>query len=260
MPEFVGIQAFFYLKSRSVNSFVENGVRITGEKYMNINSDKIDKNSKTYSASLTQEERSALISKYRAVYRFLDKVSPIDDDCGKLCGAACCMDGGCGSSKCDNTGNAGTDFSDFSEKPDEQMGIYMLPGEELIHDMSDGWLTWSIENTDELDLPESWGEETYFVKCSGPKNCRRNMRPIQCRTFPLTPYINEEGQLEMLYSDMELPYSCPLIDEEIPLNDSFVRATRTAWKHLLRYRPVRDLVERDSEDMRSAYDTDDYMD
>ena len=27
---------------------------------------------------------------WRAIYRLLDKVSPIDGDCGKLCGSACC--------------------------------------------------------------------------------------------------------------------------------------------------------------------------
>ena len=29
-------------------------------------------------------------NEYRAIYRLLDKVSPIEYDCGKLCGAACC--------------------------------------------------------------------------------------------------------------------------------------------------------------------------
>lgn len=28
---------------------------------------------------------------YRAIYRLLDRVSPVDYDCGTLCGAACCM-------------------------------------------------------------------------------------------------------------------------------------------------------------------------
>ena len=53
------------------------------------------------------------------------------------------------------------------------------------------------------------------------------MRPFQCRTFPLTPHITEDGILTLIYNDEDLPYSCPLIDEEIPLNDDFVRATYT---------------------------------
>ena len=43
---------------------------------------------------------------YRAIYRLLDSVSPADFDCGQLCGAVCCL----------------------SESDD--MGIYLLPGEE----------------------------------------------------------------------------------------------------------------------------------
>ena len=28
---------------------------------------------------------------YQAIYRLLDRVSPVDFDCGILCGAACCL-------------------------------------------------------------------------------------------------------------------------------------------------------------------------
>lgn len=48
--------------------------------------------------------------KWKAIYRLLDRVSPINYDCGKLCGASCCTVSG--------------DYSD------EMMGIYLYPGEE----------------------------------------------------------------------------------------------------------------------------------
>ena len=41
---------------------------------------------------------------YRAIYRLLDRVSPVDYDCGTLCGAACCM---------------------VESEPDMEMGIYL---------------------------------------------------------------------------------------------------------------------------------------
>ena len=56
----------------------------------------------------------------------------------------------------------------------------------------------------------------------------------------------------MIYNDNELPYLCPLIEEEIPLNDSFVKATHTAWKHLLRDHRIYDLIWADSEELREA--------
>ena len=43
-----------------------------------------------------------------------------------------------------------------------------------------------------------------------------------------------------------LPYHCPLIEEEIPLNDDFVKATYTVWKHLIKDPLIRDLVIMDS--------------
>ena len=39
------------------------------------------------------------------------------------------------------------------------------------------------------------------------------MRPLQCRTFPLTPHLTEDGILLLIYNDEELPYICPLIEK-----------------------------------------------
>ena len=146
---------------------------------------------------------------YLAAYRLLNRVNVLDMDCGTVCGAACCQ----------------------SDAADEEMGIFLLPGEELLHEDAD---------------------EDNFISCSGPENCDRAMRPMQCRTFPLMPYINESGSLEILYDDNELPYACPLIEDEVPLNNDFVRATATVWKHLLRDRRIYDLVWQDSEDIRRS--------
>lgn len=168
------------------------------------------------------------IRKYKALYRFLNRFDPISSDCGFLCGAACCQDA------------------------DGELGIYMLPGEELLHREQEGFLTLSEEDAAEFDFPESWGPVIHLAACPGPARCIREIRPVQCRTFPLMPYITEEGALEMIYNDNELPYECPLIKQEIPLNDDFVRATRTAWKHLLRDPRIRDLVLLDSEALREA--------
>lgn len=179
-----------------------------------------------------------IIQTYRAAYRLLDRYSPIDGDCGLMCSAACCMSAsGC---------------------HDEEMGIYMLLGEDLIHDKNNSCLSWNAESSDEYGFPESWDETFWFVKCSGPPSCDRKLRPLQCRTFPLMPYISEDGELMMIYNDNELPYECPLIESEIPLNDDFVRATRTVWKHLLRDQRIRDMVEQDSKLLREALADEEY--
>jgi len=162
---------------------------------------------------------------YQAIYRLLDRVSPVPYDCGTLCSAICCT---CGSE-------------------DEELGIYLLPGEDKVHDRKDSWLTWSAESAQDYEFPESWTGKVYFVRCKTPPLCPREKRPMQCRTFPLTPHIDEDGVLSLVLNDTNLPYRCPLIDEQMELSEDFVKATYTCWKHLIRDPLIYDLVKEDSE-------------
>ena len=49
-----------------------------------------------------------------------------------------------------------------------------------------------------------------------------------------------------------MPYRCPLIEEEIPLNDDFVEATLAAWRILIDDPAIRDMVREDSVDREQA--------
>ena len=162
---------------------------------------------------------------YRAIYRLLDRVSPVPFDCGTICGSACCTAVG-----------------------EEDMGIYLLPGEEKIHDKHADWLTWNTQSTEEYDFPPSWHGKVNWIRCKEPPHCPREMRPIQCRTFPLSPHIDEDGIFHIILCADELPYECPLIRDFVRLNDDFIRATYTCWKHLIRDPKIMDLVLMDSED------------
>ena len=165
---------------------------------------------------------------FRAIYRFLDRFSPVPFDCGRICGAACCQ-----------------------ADEEHTLGLYLLPGEEKVHDRRDPWLSWEKHSTELYDFPPSWQGSVYFVNCEGPGHCRRALRPIQCRTFPLQPVIREEEEksplaekrpvyreagspLALIYYPAPLPYSCPLIEEGARLSLPFLRATYLVWKHLIR--------------------------
>lgn len=170
---------------------------------------------------------------YKAIYRLLDRVSPIDGDCGKLCGAACCTCGG------DSQDEDGLDYD---------LGIYLLPGEEKIFTQKEEWLKWSIEYAEDYDFPDSWFGKIYFVRCKTPPICPRESRPLQCRFFPLAPHLNEKGELQMILCTSELPYTCPLISEKMELTPQFIKATKTVWKRLIKDPLIYDLVEMDSKD------------
>ena len=172
---------------------------------------------------------------YKAIYRLLDRVSPVPFDCGTICGAACC--------------NAAAS--------DEELGIMLLPGEEKIHDRNDDWLVWDSLSTDEYELPGSWQGKIYFVRCKTPPHCPREKRPIQCRSFPLLPHLSEDGSLELIWNDYELPYACPMIESGTELDPRFVKATLTVWKHLIRDPLIYDYVwgESRARDMEESEET-----
>ncbi len=159
---------------------------------------------------------------YIEIYKMLDKVSPVDFDCGKLCGSACCI----------------VDDTDYV--------MYLLPGEEKMFTGREDWLIWGKDRVEDYEFPDSWSGYVYYIRCKNAPSCDREQRPIQCRTYPLTPYIDDDGILRMIYDRSEKPYRCPLIDDLTELNEDFIRVTYEAWKRLLRDPHIYDLVEMDS--------------
>ncbi len=164
---------------------------------------------------------------YRKIYTMLDKVSPVPYDCGKLCGSICCSD------------------SPFEA---EDSYIYLLPGEKEYLESEGCTLPIVKERREEHYLPKSWGEYVYIVKCPGSYKCDRKHRPIQCRTFPLQPYISDKGKLEMTLCYEDLPYRCPFVEGKETISDEFVSATYDAWSALIKDKAIRDLVKQDSKD------------
>ncbi len=170
---------------------------------------------------------------FKAIYRLLDKVSPVDYDCGRLCGSICCT--------YDPYDPDGYDSDD-----DFSLGIYLLPGEEKMFSGKEDWLQWSWSYAEDYEFPESWHGKVFFLRCKEAPFCPRSSRPLQCRIFPLAPHIDEKGRLVMIYQSGQLPYLCPLISEKIKLNENFLKANHTVWKHLIKDPLIYDLVKMDS--------------
>lgn len=169
---------------------------------------------------ITAEEMKKTI---RDFYKKLDEVSPVDFDCGKLCGAACC----------------GTAQNDYETN---QLGLYLMPGEELMYENSDDFELYCINSDDE----DYFQDGLYLVACKNPPHCNREIRPIQCRTFPLIPHISEDGLFHLILDENEFPYECPIIRDKIKLNDDFIEVNFMVWKKLINNPLVNDLIESDS--------------
>jgi len=152
-----------------------------------------------------------------------NNITPLEDDCGKLCGKICC-------------------------RPDmnNTLGMYLFPGEEGMFTGKENWLLWEQRDPVEDDFPATWSYPVYFIRCTEP--CPRKQRPLSCRFFPLTPHLLKDGKLILIYETLDLPYICPLIRRKTPLRKDFIEVVVRCWQELLIDQRVRDLVEMDSQD------------
>lgn len=159
-------------------------------------------------------------SVYQYIYQILSRVTPLDYDCGTLCGQACC-----------NPNHPGT-------------GIYLLPNEDSMFTRHEDWLEWEEHQASQYDFPPSWTGEVQFVRCTRP--CPREQRPIQCRTFPLAPHLVHGQALILIKEVLPLPYECPILKQGIPLSSNFAPTLYEAWSLLNQTRLIHDLLVHDS--------------
>ncbi|WP_347488596.1 hypothetical protein [Desulfoscipio sp. XC116] len=158
---------------------------------------------------------------YQHLYRLTADPTPLKENCGTLCGSVCCQPG-----------------------RDNDLGIYLFPGEEVMFNRRENWLIWEAQDPAEQLFPASWPDPVYFVRCTRP--CPREARPLACRFFPLAPHLQQDGSLLIIYETLELPYSCPLITSDLPLQRDFIETITKAWRIMLKDSRIRDFVEEES--------------
>jgi len=152
----------------------------------------------------------------RYIYSLTNDTAFTGFDCGTLCDRACCQ---------------GTD---------QEMGIYLLPGEEIILN-TQPWLQFQYQEAEDYDFPPSWNGPVVFAHCRG--NCTRHLRPMQCRTFPAAPHLKDD-KLILVRETIELPYVCPLSPDA--LNSQYLANLYLSWQLLMKDYRIKDLVIWDS--------------
>ena len=79
-----------------------------------------------------------------------------------------------------------------------------------------------------------------------PATCKADLQAKWRRWLERRGVLVKDGTVEMVYNDVDLPYRCPLIDDEIPLEDDFVEELQAAWELLVRDPRIREIVREDS--------------
>jgi len=161
---------------------------------------------------------------YKIAYRMLENSTPLNIDCGSLCGKACC-------------------------KGDRDMGMYLFPGEEHIFEVLPEFFDINPTGVMIGDIRQ------LLAVCSG--KCSRSMRPLACRIFPLIPYISSTGRLFIIMDPRSL-HICPLsrYSDIKTLNQFFVRDVRRVFRILMQDREIRRYIEHLSrilDDYRSLF-------
>ena len=130
----------------------------------------------------------------RRAYEYLDNVTPLKTDCGRLCDKACCKGEG---------------------------EIWLLPDEEMLFRDKDGF---EIKYLD--------GE--YNLKCTSLCDDDRSIRPFCCRIFPYFPIVKKNGEYlsVRLITDPRGTSFCPMARGEAECERSFARAVRKAVRLL----------------------------
>lgn len=140
-----------------------------------------------------------------SAYRILDRVTPLQTDCGELCGKACCQ------SRDDLT---------------QSSGMYLFPGETAILSKA------AYLSLQPVAIPTAYGTyRSVLAICDG--FCPRRLRPLACRIFPLTPYVDMSGDWT-LHLDLRGRNLCPLVMEMSPddLEPDFIESVRTVTRLL----------------------------
>ena len=139
---------------------------------------------------------------YSYIYRITENVTPLEIDCGGLCDGSCC-------------------------KGDDDTGMYLFPGEKVMYENVPGWA--KIRPCG-LSLA---GEKVDFFSCSG--KCDRALRPLACRIFPLFPFIDISGNLNIIM-DPRGKRICPLAKtmDVSELDEKFVGTARYVFKLMIK--------------------------
>lgn len=138
---------------------------------------------------------------YLQLYRLFDNTTPLKVDCGKLCNAACCSG--------------------------DDSGMLLFPGEAEVYKL----LRPAGFRIEMSDLKYSYNgrvHKTPILFCDG--KCDRYVRPLSCRIFPLTPVLDDNGNIEII-TDPRSKSLCPLaktfhVDE---YDGNFFRSVRNTF-------------------------------
>jgi hypothetical protein len=161
---------------------------------------------------VTDKNKKPMRRDYQAIfekaYDLMDETI-IAGNCGECCGYHCCR-------RIDDKG--------------KRLGMYRLPLEyeymqcEVVTD-------YHLHNQNHYTMPPKI-KKMYYIYCHLAHGCLRDYRPIQCRTYPFEPHL-ENGAFSLVIEKEQL-HDCLLIEHRSAWRQAFIDGVYNGWLELMK--------------------------
>ncbi len=158
--------------------------------------------------NIVLQEKDIYKAIFESAYQLMNE-SVIEGNCGELCGFHCCR---------------------HSDPGGEKLGMYLLPLE-FEYIQSDVVKDFTVHRSVFYDMPPKI-KQMYYIYCNEEQGCFRDFRPIQCRTYPFEPHI-ENGQLSLVIEKEQI-HGCPLLEMTDQWRQSFIDGIYMGWQELIK--------------------------
>ncbi|MDO9491376.1 hypothetical protein [Acetobacterium sp.] len=161
---------------------------------------------------MTDKNKKSLRMDYQAIfieaYHLMDEAI-IAGNCGELCGYHCCRR---------NDGDG------------KRLGMYLLPLE--YEYMQCAVVTdYDLHSHLQYNIPPKI-KKYYYIYCHLAKGCLRDHRPIQCRTYPFEPHL-ENGTFSLVIEKEQI-HGCVLIERITEWRQAFIDGVFNGWLELMK--------------------------
>lgn len=161
---------------------------------------------------MANKDKESMMRDYKAIFEnaYAMMNEPIiEGNCGALCGYHCCR---------------------RTEPDGERLGMYLLPLEYEYMQVNKA-KELEIHTNLIYDMPPRI-KKRYYIYCHEEEGCLRDFRPIQCRTYPFEPHI-ENGEFSLVVEKNQI-HACPLLSQPEIWRPAFIEGIYEGWLELLK--------------------------
>jgi hypothetical protein len=108
---------------------------------------------------------------------------------------------------------------------------------QVLRARSDLWRPFRPETKQQEELGEDMRACDKLCECKGVAHCERDNRSLACRTFPLEPYLDHDGELVGLVWNTDFDGVCPLVNSRYKVRRDYIEQAMAMWKKAFDWAP-----------------------